>query len=77
MTDRWHESIDGQVRIYYGTNSTTYIRGDYDGGQWNIAFRSRSQVDIGMILQVQPTTYYYRDESRNRGNGKVYGFIAQ
>jgi hypothetical protein len=30
-----------------------------------------------MILQIQPTTYYYRDEARNRGNGKVYGFIAQ
>jgi hypothetical protein len=30
-----------------------------------------------MLLLVQPTTYYYRDEARNRGNGKVYGFITQ
>ena len=30
-----------------------------------------------MLLLVQPTTYYYRDEARNKGNGKVYGFIAQ
>jgi hypothetical protein len=30
-----------------------------------------------MLLQVQPTTYYYIDEARNKGNGKVYGFIAQ
>ena len=32
---------------------------------------------LNKILLIQPTTYYYRDESRNRGNGKVYGFIAQ
>ena len=30
-----------------------------------------------MLLLIQPTTYYYRDEARNKGNGKVYGFIAQ
>jgi len=35
------------------------------------------ETALNMILQVQPTTYYYRDETRNRGNGKVYGFIAQ
>jgi hypothetical protein len=29
------------------------------------------------ILLVQPTTYNYIDEVRNKGNGKVYGFIAQ
>lgn len=32
---------------------------------------------LNKILLVQPTTYYYRDEARNKGNGKVYGFIAQ
>lgn len=32
---------------------------------------------LNKILLVQPTTYYYRDETRNKGNGKVYGFIAQ
>jgi hypothetical protein len=35
------------------------------------------ETALNMLLQVQPTTYYYRDEARNRGNGKVYGFIAQ
>ena len=35
------------------------------------------ETALNMILLVQPTTYYYRDEARNRGNGKVYGFIAQ
>jgi hypothetical protein len=35
------------------------------------------ETDLNMLLQVQPTTYYYRDEARNKGNGKVYGFIAQ
>ena len=32
---------------------------------------------LNKILLVQPTTYYYRDETRNKGNGKEYGFIAQ
>ena len=32
---------------------------------------------LNKILLIQPTTYYYRDEARNKGNGKVYGFIAQ
>jgi hypothetical protein len=35
------------------------------------------ETALNMLLQVQPTTYYYRDEARNKGNGKVYGFIAQ
>jgi hypothetical protein len=32
---------------------------------------------LNKILLVQPTTYYYIDEARNKGNGKVHGFIAQ
>jgi hypothetical protein len=32
---------------------------------------------LNKILLIQPTTYYYRDEARNMGNGKEYGFIAQ
>ena len=35
------------------------------------------ETALNMLLLVQPTTYYYRDETRNKGNGKVYGFIAQ
>ena len=35
------------------------------------------ETALNMLLLVQPTTYYYRDEARNIGNGKVYGFIAQ
>jgi hypothetical protein len=35
------------------------------------------ETALNMLLLIQPTTYYYRDESRNNGNGKVYGFIAQ
>ena len=35
------------------------------------------ETALNMLLLVQPTTYYYRDEARNKGNGKVYGFIAQ
>jgi hypothetical protein len=35
------------------------------------------ETALNMLLLVQPTTYYYKDAARNRGNGKVYGFIAQ
>ena len=35
------------------------------------------ETALNMLLLVQPTTYYYRDEARNKGGGKVYGFIAQ
>jgi hypothetical protein len=33
------------------------------------------ETALYMLLLIQPTTSYYRDETRN--NGKVYGFIAQ
>ena len=106
----WNSSNEGETRIYFGTSSTTYIRGATTLGRVT-AFRNGGQQDIGyfenfyfycygpgnlsdrrikrdieeindetalnMILLVQPTTYYYRDEARNKGNGKVYGFIAQ
>ncbi len=32
---------------------------------------------LNKILLIKPTTYYYIDETRNKGNDKVYGFIAQ
>jgi hypothetical protein len=38
------------------------------------------ETALNMIVLIQPTTYYYRDEGRNRGNGgdgRIYGFIAQ
>ncbi len=35
------------------------------------------ETALNMLLLVRPTTYYYRDEARNKGNGKVYGLIAQ
>jgi hypothetical protein len=32
---------------------------------------------LNKLLLIQPTTYNYIDEERNKGFGKVYGFIAQ
>ena len=32
---------------------------------------------LNKLLLIQPKTYNYIDESRNKGFGKVYGFIAQ
>jgi hypothetical protein len=57
----------------------------YCYGSFNLSDRriKRDIVEINdddalnKILLVQPISYYYRDETRNRGNGKVYGFIAQ
>jgi hypothetical protein len=44
--------------------------------KWDIQ-EINDETTLNMILQIQPTTYYYRDETRNEGNGKVYGFITQ
>ena len=111
MADRFHESSEGETRLYFATSSTTYIRGAGNPVLISIVFRSPTQFDmayfqasvlccygpvnlsdrrikrdieeindddaLNKILLVQPTTYYYKDEARNRGNGKVYGFIAQ
>ncbi len=32
---------------------------------------------LNLLLLIQPTKYNYVDKSRNKGIGKVYGFIAQ
>ena len=32
---------------------------------------------LNTLLLIQPTKYNYIDEVRNKGNGKVYGFITQ
>ena len=112
-TNLWNNSNEGENRIYFGSSSTTYIRGAGQAGGANVVvFRNQFQNDVAyisftsllycygpinlsdrrikrdiveindetalnMLLLVQPTTYYYKDEARNRGNGKVYGFIAQ
>jgi hypothetical protein len=108
--DTWNKCVNGNDRLYFAPNATTYIKGGPSYTS-SIVFRNSSDADmayffnnllycygpvnlsdrrikrdiveindetaLNMILQVQPTTYYYRDEARNRGNGKVYGFIAQ
>jgi len=35
------------------------------------------ETALNMLLLIQPKTYNYIDEIRNKGFGKVYGFIAQ
>ena len=63
--------FDGNVFYCYGPINISDRRIKRDIVEIN------DETALNMILQVQPTTYYYRDEARNRGNGKVYGFIAQ
>ena len=64
-------------QIAYFENSVLYAY------LWNLSDRRikrdieeiNDDTALNMLLLVQPTTYYYRDEARNKGNGKVYGFI--
>jgi hypothetical protein len=74
----WRNSLDQDVAYidsYYfytfgvGTISDRRIKRDIE--------EINDETALNMILLVQPVTYYYRDEARNKGNGKVYGFIAQ
>jgi hypothetical protein len=62
--------VEGYYFYCYGPGSLSDRRIKRDIEEIN------DETALNMILLVQPTTYYYRDEARNKGNGKVYGFIA-
>ncbi len=72
--------VPNQADMAYFTANVLYCYGPVNLSDRRIK-RDIEEINdetaLNMILQVQPTTYYYRDEARNRGNGKVYGFIAQ
>ncbi len=74
----WRNSIDQDVAYIEGYYFYSYGVGSISDRRIKRDIEEiNDETALNMILLVQPTTYYYRDESRNKGNGKVYGFIAQ
>ena len=78
----------GNTFQWRGSNDATFMyveSGTLYGSLYNLS-DSRIKRDIeeindetalNLLLLIKPTTYYYKDEAKNKGNGKVYGFIAQ
>jgi hypothetical protein len=67
-------------------NGNVIINGNLNVGSLTNPSDSRIKKDIedinddtalNKLLLIQPTTYNYIEEERNKGFGKVYGFIAQ
>ena len=63
-----------------------YVGGSYWAGDYYVSSDSRIKKDIEeledqeclqKILQLKPCKYRYIDDSKNKSDGKVYGFIAQ
>ena len=73
-------------RLSIQENGNVVIGGNVNVGSLTNPSDSRIKKDIedinddtalNKILSIQPTTYNYIDVERNKGFGKVYGFIAQ
>ena len=73
-------------RLSIQENGNVVIGGNVNVGSLTNPSDSRIKKDIedindgtalNKLLLIQPTTYNYIDEERNKGFGKVYGFIAQ
>jgi hypothetical protein len=73
-------------RMRIASNGNVVIGGNVNVGSLTNPSDSRIKKDIedinddtalNKLLLIQPTTYNYIDEERNKGFGKVYGFIAQ
>jgi len=64
-------SYAGSVYFPNGSSSASDIRIKKDIEDIN------DDTALNKLLLVQPTTYNYIDVERNKGFGKVYGFIAQ
>ena len=73
-------------RLTIQENGNVVIGGNLNVGSLTNPSDSRIKKDIedinddtalNKLLLIQPTTYNYIDEERNKGFGKVYGFIAQ
>jgi hypothetical protein len=76
----------GDVRLRIGLNGNVVIGGNLNIGSLTNPSDSRIKKNIedinddtalNKILLIQPKIYNYIDEERNKGFGKVYGFIAQ
>ena len=77
-------NVDNRMIIY--ENGNVVIGGNVNVGSLTNPSDSRIKKDIedindetalNKLLLIQPTTYNYIDVERNKGFGKVYGFIAQ
>ena len=73
-------------RLSIQENGNVVIGGNVNVGSLTNPSDSRIKKDIedinddtalNKLLLIQPTTYNYIDVERNKGFGKVYGFIAQ
>jgi hypothetical protein len=73
-------------RMIINANGNVVIGGNLNVGSLTNPSDSRIKKDIedindatalNKLLLIQPTTYNYIDVERNKGFGKVYGFIAQ
>jgi len=76
----------GSERMRIASNGNVVIGGNLNVGSLTNPSDSRIKKDIedinddtalNKLLLIQPTTYNYIDVERNKGFGKVYGFIAQ
>jgi hypothetical protein len=74
------------LRMEIKSNGDIVIGGNVNVGSLTNPSDSRIKKDIedindetalNKLLLIQPTTYNYIDVERNKGFGKVYGFIAQ
>jgi hypothetical protein len=65
--------IDNNGAVYFpnGSSSASDSRIKKDIEDIN------DETALNKLLLIQPTTYNYIDQDRNKGYGKVYGFIAQ
>jgi hypothetical protein len=85
FNDAWDGSGIDRMTIN-NLNGNVVIGGNVNVGSLTNPSDSRIKKDIedinddtalNKLLLIQPTTYNYIDEERNKGFGKVYGFIAQ
>ena len=73
----WRSSLDNTFAYFNNNILYAYLYNLSDRRIKRDIVEINDETALNMLLLVQPTTYYYRDEARNKGNGKVYGFIAQ
>jgi hypothetical protein len=88
---RWYTGTTGGTtygteRMYINPNGNVVIGGNLNVGSLTNPSDSRIKKDIedinddtalNKVLLIQPKIYNYIDKERNKGFGKVYGFIAQ
>jgi hypothetical protein len=88
---RWYTGTTGGTtygteRMFINPNGNVVIGGNLNVGSLTNPSDSRIKKDIedinddtalNKVLLIQPKIYNYIDKERNKGFGKVYGFIAQ